>query len=52
MKKFEELKEGNCTVIAKKGDTTKEFQGYYSEKYPAVFFTIPSTYTILGYIQD
>ena len=49
MKKIEELREGDCQVVTKQG---KIFHGYFSEKYPCVFFAIPSTYEIIGYIQD
>ena len=52
MKKFEELKEGKCTVIAENVLGTKEFNGYYNSELNVVFFAIPSTYKILGYIQD
>jgi hypothetical protein len=49
MKKIEELKHGECKVITKQG---KEFHGFYNEKFNCVFFAIPSTYEIIGYIQD
>lgn len=49
MKTIEELKNGDCQVITDKGKT---FHGFYSEEYNCVFFAIPSTYKIIGYIQD
>jgi hypothetical protein len=51
MKTIEELKEGDCTVITKNGGNIKEFHGSYSEKWNCVFFAIPSTYEIIGYLQ-
>ena len=47
MKTFKELKQGKCKVVTDHGI----FEGFYSEKYPCVFFTIPSHYKIIGYIQ-
>ncbi len=52
MKKIQELKEGKCTVIANNVAENKEFEGYYNSNLNLVFFTIPSTYQIVGYIQD
>jgi hypothetical protein len=49
MKTIDELKQGECQIITKQG---KVFKGFYSEEYEAVFFTIPSNYEIIGYIQD
>lgn len=46
---IEELKHGDCQVVVKGG---KIFHGFYSEEYNCVFFAIPSTYEIIGYIQD
>ena len=48
LKTIEELKNGECQVITDKGKT---FHGFYSEEYKCVFFAIPSTYEIIGYIQ-
>lgn len=47
MKSVKELKEGNCIVITEYG----RFNGYFSEEYKSVFFTIPSNYKIIGYEQ-
>lgn len=52
MKRKEELKEGKCTVIAKNEIGVIEFEGYFNSNFNLVFFTIPSTYQIVGYIQD
>jgi len=49
MKTIEQLKHGECTIITKQGKT---FHGFYSDEYQCVFFAIPSTYEIIGYIQD
>ena len=51
MKIKAELKDGKCTVIAENVAGTKEFEGYYDSELDLVFFTIPCTYKILGYIQ-
>ena len=52
MKTKQELKEGKCKVIAKNVSGTKEFDGYYNSDLDVVFFAIPCTYKILGYIQN
>lgn len=52
MLKIEELNDGDCLVIAKNGNTTKEFKGVYSEDLKVVFFTIPSYYEVIGYRQN
>lgn len=51
IKQFKELKEGNCTVIVKDDNNIKEFEGFYSEEFKAVYFTILSHYEIIGYLQ-
>ena len=48
MIQIEDLKDGECQVITEGG---KIFHGHYSEEYQCVFFAIPSTYEIIGYIQ-
>jgi len=52
MKTINELIEGDCIVIARAGNDTREFHGSYSNEFQCVFFTIPSTFEIIGYIQD
>jgi len=52
LKTIEELHEGDLIVVTKYIHGEKEFHGYYSEKYPCVFFAIPSTYEIIGYKQN
>lgn len=52
LKTIEQLKDGDCTVITKFNNQTKEFHGSFSEKFKCVFFAIPSSYEIVGYIQD
>jgi hypothetical protein len=49
LKQIEDLKEGECKVITKQG---KVFHGYFRESLNCVFFAIPSTYEIIGYIQE
>jgi hypothetical protein len=51
MKTINELKDGKCVVIAEKNGVVKKFAGHFVSKYPAVFFTIPADYKILGYEQ-
>ena len=45
LKQFKDLKEGECKVVTKNKfhNQTKVFDGY---------FRIPSTYEIIGYIQE
>jgi hypothetical protein len=54
MKTIEQLKNGDCTVITENiyHKTTKEFHGSYSDEFQCVFFAIPDSYKIIGYIQD
>ena len=52
LKAIEELKEGSCQVVTNYIHGEKIFNAYYKEKYSCVFFTIPSNYEIIGYIQD
>ena len=49
LKQIEDLKEGKCKVITKQG---KVFHGYFRKSLNCVFFAIPSTYKIIGYIQE
>lgn len=51
LKTIEELHEGDCKVITKYEHGKKEFHGYYSKEHNCVFFAIPSTYEIIGYVQ-
>jgi hypothetical protein len=48
LKTINELKNGACVVVTEHGN----FEGHFKSEYPAVFFTIPAHYKILGYIQD
>lgn len=52
LKSFNELLEGNCIIIIKNIHGEKCFNGYFREKFNCLFFAIPSTYEIIGYIQD
>lgn len=49
LKQVNELQEGDCIVITKNNDIIKEFEGSY--EFNTVYFTIPSHYEIIGYIQ-
>lgn len=49
LKTIEQLKDGKLQVVTKQG---KIFTGSYSKEHQCVFFAIPSTYEIIGYIQD
>ena len=51
LKVIEQLKEGKCKVVTKYIHGIKIFDGVYDSKYPCVFFAIPSTYEVIGYIQ-
>ncbi|MGL4950175.1 MAG: hypothetical protein ACRC5M_07305 [Anaeroplasmataceae bacterium] len=52
--KREELKEGNCIVVATTGTELKEFEGYCKSKLDnVVFYTMAHSYErILGYKQE
>lgn len=52
LKTIEELKHGKCQVVTKYIHGIKIFDGFYDSKYPCVFFAIPSTYEVIGYIQE
>ena len=54
MKTIHDLHDGKCIVITRTSydNTIKEFNGSYSDEYQCVFFTIPSTYDIIGYKQE
>jgi len=54
LKQFKDLKEGECKVVTKNKfhNQTKVFDGYFRESLNCVFFAIPSTYEIIGYIQE
>lgn len=51
LKRIEDLKEGDCQVVASCTHGEKIFDGYYKEKFNCVYFVIPSNYEIVGYIQ-
>lgn len=51
MKTIDQLHHGDCIVVTKYIHGQKEFHGFYSDEYECVFFAIPSTYEIIGYIQ-
>lgn len=52
MKTVEELKDGECVVVARHDVTIKRFKGVYDETLKVVFFTIPYYYGVIGYEQD
>lgn len=47
MKNKNELINGECKVVTDNG----VFDGYYDATFEKVFFTIPSSYEIIGYLQ-
>lgn len=51
LKTIDDLKPGDCIVIAKCYDKIKEFHGIYSQDFQCVFFAIPDYYEIIGYKQ-
>lgn len=46
-----QLKDGDCTVVAKFSNKIKRFKGKYNGKFGIVFFLIPDYYEIIGYEQ-
>lgn len=52
LKQISELKDGECKVIAINTFRREmEFVGTYNSKLQTVFYVIPSSYEIIGYIQ-
>lgn len=51
LKTINELKQGECIVVAKYLDNEKQFNATYDEKLKVAFFIMPERYNILGYIQ-
>lgn len=54
MKRFEnfkELKAGKCKVVATNGREERLFEGSFDDKLKVLFFAIPSTWEVIGYIQ-
>ena len=51
LKDISQLVDGDCIVVAEFLGREKHFKGIFNEDKRIIFFAIPSTYKILGYIQ-
>ena len=52
LKDITQLVKGDCLVVAEYLGKQEKFKGIFNDKFKVVYFTIPSHWDIIGYLQN